>query len=92
MEKVRDTMKGVLERERMLMRGRLADNLSSRASREEDTVRNTTYIANTKTVDEGRSNNQEESDGDEFEEGDSIWAQRQRAIRRRSNNAMLGGR
>ena len=86
LEKVRESMKGVLERERMLMRGRLADTLNSR-TRNSESERNNTYIESKPSlIEDGRLGSEEVIDLDEYEEQDSIWGRRQRSIRRDSNN------
>ena len=86
MEKVRESMKGVLERERMLMRGKLADTLNTR-TRNSESESNNTYIENRPSlIEDGRLDSEEVIDLDEYEEEDSIWGRRQRSIRRNSNN------
>lgn len=87
MEKVRESMKDVLERERMLMRGRLADSLSSRTRQQDDPDRNSTYIENKKnSLEEEIMSDTEDNNGiNEFEENDSIWGRRQNVVRRNPN-------
>ena len=75
-------MKGVLERERMLMRGKLAENLNSNRFRHDETDRNNTYVESKKRANMNEDRSDSESDDDEEE---SIWGRRQRSIHRNFN-------
>ncbi|KAL3802541.1 hypothetical protein HJC23_012560 [Cyclotella cryptica] len=96
MEKVRDTMKDVLERERMLMRGRLVDTLNSKRLRQDDAERyNTTRVeGKTKGLIEGVVTSPTEEaamDNDAQDDENSIWGKRHRSIRRNLNGGIDGG-
>lgn len=81
MEKVRESMKSVLERERMLMRGRLADNLNSNRFRQDESNRNNPYIESKRSaMNYDRSNAEEDENTDSFEEEESIWSRRQGSL------------
>jgi len=85
LKKVRETMKDILERERMLMRGRLADKLSSK-SRQEDLDQDTKYIeSEASLIEDGSSDTEAITDMDGYDEDDSIWGRRQRYTRRDPN-------
>jgi hypothetical protein len=83
MDKVRESMKGVLEREKMLMRGRLAENLSSNRFRRDEPEQNNTYIESRKSaMEEERFDAEEGMDSDGYEDDESIWGGRQSSIHR----------
>ena len=81
LEKVRESMKSVLERERMLMRGRLADTISSRSRQQqlEQNVENKIDVAEDETLKQGDVNT------DEYKEEDSIWSRRQKSVHKNSS-------
>ena len=81
LEKVRESMKSVLERERMLMRGRLADTISSRSRQQqlEQNVENKIDVAEDETLKQGDVNT------DEYKEKDSIWSRRQKSVHKNSS-------
>jgi hypothetical protein len=86
MEMVRESMKGVLEREKMLMRGRLAENLRSIRFRRDEPEQNNTYIESRRSViEEERSDKEEGMDSNGYKDDESIWGGRQSSIHRNPN-------
>ena len=85
LEKVRESMKSVLERERMLMRGRLADTISSKSRQQQEVEQNNTYIENKTGLIEDERSKEEYLNTDEYTEEDSIWGRRQKSLHKNSN-------
>ncbi|KAL7485914.1 hypothetical protein ACHAW6_011510 [Cyclotella cf. meneghiniana] len=96
LERVRDTMKDVLQRERMLMRGRLADTLNAkRLQHEDDTEKNNATHVEGKAhgLIEGTVTSPVEQaamDSDGYYDEDSIWGRRQRYLRKNRNGGNEG--
>jgi len=83
MERVRDTMKGVLERERMLMRGTMAERMAPYESNRQIKIERRTPQPEEEF--KGLIEEMPPMDEEEDESDDMIWGGRMRSIHRNSN-------
>jgi hypothetical protein len=83
MERVRDMMKGVLERERMLMRGTMAERMAPYESNRQIKIERRTPQPEEEF--KGLIEEMPPMDEEEDESDDMIWGGRMRSIHRNSN-------